>query len=96
MIWLVLHEGDRIAADAVLRDGQLDANESLLTGEAVPVTKLPGEESGALFASTLVTRGVGLAEVIATGAATAVGRIGEALARDRASRARVCKTPRVA
>jgi P-type Ca2+ transporter type 2C len=80
---LVLHEGDRIAADAVLRDGQIDANESLLTGEAVPVTKLPGEEGGALFASTLVTRGVGLAEVIATGAATAVGKIGEALAATR-------------
>jgi P-type Ca2+ transporter type 2C len=80
---LVLHEGDRIAADAVLRDGQVDANESLLTGEAVPVTKLPGEERGALFASTLVTRGVGLAEVIATGAATAVGKIGEALAATR-------------
>ena len=38
---LVLHEGDRIAADAVLLDGHLDVNESLLTGEAVPVTKLP-------------------------------------------------------
>src|SRR5690606_22506542 len=36
---LVLHEGDRIAADATLIDGQLDANESLLTGEAVPVSK---------------------------------------------------------
>jgi P-type Ca2+ transporter type 2C len=80
---LVLHEGDRIAADAVLREGQLDANESLLTGEAVPVTKLPGDEGGALFASTLVTRGVGLAEVIATGAATSVGKIGEALAATR-------------
>jgi P-type Ca2+ transporter type 2C len=80
---LVLHEGDRIAADAVLRDGQVDANESLLTGEAVPVTKLPGDEDGCLFASTLVTRGVGLAEVIATGAATAVGKIGEALAATR-------------
>ena len=49
---LVLHEGDRIAADAVLLDGQVDVNESLLTGEAVPVSKLPGEASGKLFAST--------------------------------------------
>lgn len=77
---LVLHEGDRIAADATLIDGQLDANESLLTGEAVPVAKLPGSERSLLFASTLVTRGVGLAEVTATAAETAVGRIGEALA----------------
>ena len=76
---LVLHEGDRIAADAVLLDGHLDVNESLLTGEAVPVTKLPGEDSGQLFASTVATKGVGVAEVRAVAAATAVGRIGQAL-----------------
>ena len=78
---LILHEGDRVAADAVLLEGQLDANESLLTGEAVPVAKLPCAENGALFASTLITRGIGIAEVTATAGNTAVGRIGEALAR---------------
>jgi Ca2+-transporting ATPase len=76
---LVLHEGDRIAADAVLLDGHLDVNESLLTGEAVPVTKLPGAEGGQLFASTVATKGVGVAEVRAIAGATAVGRIGQAL-----------------
>ncbi|WP_199909811.1 cation-translocating P-type ATPase [Rhodanobacter thiooxydans] len=76
---LVLHEGDRIAADAVLLDGHLDVNESLLTGEAVPVTKLPGEDAGQLFASTVATKGVGVAEVRAIAGATAVGRIGQAL-----------------
>jgi len=91
---LVLREGDRVAADAVLRDGQLTADESLLTGEAVPVNKRPtagaattdamgtpgGEDTPWLFASTVVTKGLGVAEVRATGAATAVGRIGQALA----------------
>jgi Ca2+-transporting ATPase len=77
---LVLHEGDRIAADAVLLDGHLDVNESLLTGEAVPVTKLPGGDTGQLFASTVATKGVGVAEVRAIASATAVGRIGQALA----------------
>jgi len=83
---LVLHEGDRIAADATLLDGHLEVDESLLTGEAVPVTKLPSQAhsvegaSGALFASTVVTRGVGFAEVCATASATAVGRIGADLA----------------
>ena len=76
---LVLHEGDRIAADAVLLDGHLDVNESLLTGEAVPVTKLPGANGDQLFASTVVTKGVGVAEVHAIAGATAVGRIGQAL-----------------
>ncbi|MDW2982038.1 cation-translocating P-type ATPase [Rhodanobacter sp. KK11] len=76
---LVLHEGDRIAADAHLLDGHLDVNESLLTGEAVPVTKLPGSDTGQLFASTVVTKGVGTAEVHAVAESTAVGRIGQAL-----------------
>ena len=91
---LVLHEGDRIPADALLQGGQLSADESLLTGEAVPVSKLPGVKTAPdapfgppggdgtafVFASTVVTRGVGTAEVRATAGATAVGRIGEALA----------------
>ncbi len=92
---LVLHEGDRVAADAVLLDGQLEVDESLLTGESVPVAKLPrpsapgsananasvqDEEAHQLYASTVVTRGVGIAQVCATAAKTAVGRIGADLA----------------
>jgi len=38
---LVLREGDRIAADARLLNGQLEVDESLLTGESVPVARLP-------------------------------------------------------
>ena len=95
---LVLREGDRIAADAILLSGQLDVDESLLTGEAVPATKLawsdakaehaavttldgpPEDSTAALFASTVVTRGLGLAKVHAVAGATAVGRIGADLA----------------
>jgi P-type Ca2+ transporter type 2C len=91
---LVLHEGDRIAADAVLIDGHLSTDESLLTGEASPQTRLPvlpepidmpvsqpvGQTGPFLFASSVVTKGVGIARVAATGMTTAVGRIGSALA----------------
>ena len=87
---LLLHEGDRIPADALLLDGHLTVDESLLTGEAVPVAKLPGiadasfvqpggEGTPYLFASTVVTKGAGAAEVRTIGSATAVGRIGSAL-----------------
>ena len=74
---LVLHEGDRISADALLVQGQLSVDESLLSGEAVPVNKLLNSE---LFASTVVTKGVGIAIVQATGISTAIGHIGQTLA----------------
>jgi P-type Ca2+ transporter type 2C len=88
---LVLHEGDRVAADAVLVQGQISTDESLLTGEAVPQDKLlgspeavmglPGGDANAfVFASTVVTRGVGVACVRATASNTAVGRMGAAMA----------------
>ncbi|MDO9206948.1 MAG: HAD-IC family P-type ATPase, partial [Sulfuricurvum sp.] len=78
---MVLHEGDRIAADAQLVQGQLSVDESLLTGESVSVDKTASsKDASSLFASTVVTKGVGLAIVQTTGSATAVGHIGEALA----------------
>ncbi|HXY21776.1 MAG TPA: cation-translocating P-type ATPase [Burkholderiaceae bacterium] len=89
---IVLREGDRVPADAWLLHGQLSIDESLLTGESVPVAKVAamrppntqlaapgGEGTASLFASTVVTRGIGMAEVCATAGATAVGRIGKAL-----------------
>jgi P-type Ca2+ transporter type 2C len=90
---LLINEGDRVAADAILRlSGSLSVDESLLTGESVPVRKAPsrvalelerpgGEDTCCLFAGTLVTAGQGIAEVIRTGMRTELGRIGNALQR---------------
>lgn len=88
----VIHvgEGDRAPADALLRSGTpLTIDESLLTGESVTVVRTPspeattlgqpGEHGSAVFAGTLVTSGNAIAEVVRTGPATAVGRIGAAL-----------------
>jgi Ca2+-transporting ATPase len=76
---LRLEEGDRVAADARLREGVglwLDA--SLLTGESLPNAV---EDAGALIrAGSLVASGRGLAEVIAVGEATELGRLGRSLA----------------
>lgn len=81
---LVLREGDRIAADAVLLDGSLEVDESLLTGESIAVTKLPQTDIGTvdsqLYASTVVTKGAGLAKVVAIAQKTAVGKISTDLA----------------
>lgn len=45
--------GDQICADAVVRDGEAQANESLITGEAEPVLKQPGDtlRSGSFLVS---------------------------------------------
>ena len=76
---LRLEEGDRVAADARLREGiglWLDA--SLLTGESLPIAV---EEPGQLIqAGSLVASGRGLAEVVAVGEATELGRLGRSLA----------------
>jgi P-type Ca2+ transporter type 2C len=88
---LLLNEGDRVPADAILRRGStLSVDESLLTGESVPVRKMPadsaqqlerpgGDDLPSIFAGTLITSGQGVAEVVATGVRTELGRIGKAL-----------------
>ena len=88
---VVLAEGDRVPADGILRRGiNLAADESLLTGESVPVRKQPSVEADALdkpggddlpavFSGTLVTAGQGVAEIFATGARSELGKIGRAL-----------------
>jgi Ca2+-transporting ATPase len=76
---LALHEGDRIPADAILLEGELEVDESLLTGEAIAVVRAAGTDRNRVYASTVVTRGVALARVSSTGTATKVGEIGAML-----------------
>ena len=89
---LLIADGERVAADAVLlRAKNISADESLLTGESLPVAKrmapdgrLPQSEearaASSVYASTLITAGRGLAEVVQTGARTEAGKIGVSLA----------------
>jgi Ca2+-transporting ATPase len=90
---VLLTEGDRVPADAKLlewRDLQID--ESLLTGESVPVRKSAvdtnrpvginrpgGDDLAYVFSGTLVVRGTGAAEVFATGIRSEIGKIGQSL-----------------
>ena len=84
---LLLVEGDRIPADAVLlRAHDMLVDESLLTGESVPVAKraagaTPDVSAEArVLGGTLLVRGNGVGRVVATGARSEMGRIGAALA----------------
>jgi P-type Ca2+ transporter type 2C len=88
---LVLEQGDRVAADALLLEAHdFQADESLLTGEALPVHKTVGHAEAAhrpggdgqpyIYSGSLVTRGNGIARTVATGALSEIGKIGQSLA----------------
>ena len=88
---LVLSEGDRVPADGVvLSTSHCTIDESLLTGESIPVAKAEwnhttasgrpgGEELPFVYASTLVVQGAAIARVTATGQHTEMGKIGAVL-----------------
>ncbi len=91
--FVVLAEGDRVPADAVLVESHdLQTDESLLTGESVPVRKIAssdvapskgrrpgGDDLPYVFSGSLVVRGTGIGEVIAIGALSEIGKIGQSL-----------------
>ena len=93
---LVLSEGDRVPADAALFSAtNLSVDESLLTGESVPVRKQAAADGGSetesgmdvpggddlpfVYSGTLMVRGAGMARVLATGLGTELGKIGKTL-----------------
>ncbi|MFK4084902.1 cation-translocating P-type ATPase [Kribbella sp. NPDC020789] len=78
---VLLDAGDIVPADLRLLEAiRLQADESALTGESVPVEK---EVTDELFAGTVVTRGRGSGLVTRTGPASALGRIATLLANQR-------------
>ncbi len=92
---VILAEGERVPVDGELVSGDvLTVDESMLTGESVPVEKVlasevraakplaDGEEQGTslLFAGTLMVRGHGMIRALRTGRATRIGQIGKLLA----------------
>ena len=93
---VLLAEGDRVPADVhLIHVSNFTVDESLLTGESVPVVKqctsltrddaqqaltTAGNDSSHAYSGTLVTRGTARAYVVATGVRSALGRIGQSLA----------------
>lgn len=90
---VLLAEGDRVPADMrLVESSNLMVDESMLTGESVPVSKhsaleqetlvvTPGtDDASRVFSGTLVTQGTARGEVVATGARSALGKIGLSLA----------------
>ncbi len=75
---VILATGRRVPADARITQSQVLAiDESMLTGESMPLEKDPGDM---VYAGTMVAGGAGEAAVVATGAETALGDIERSVA----------------
>lgn len=71
-----LEAGDRVPADLLLLEGSAAVDESVLTGESLPVEKSPSDE---LYGGTLLVRGRLYAQVMRTGSQSALGRLAQML-----------------
>jgi Cu+-exporting ATPase len=69
---VVVRPGEKIPVDGVVRDGESAVDESMLTGESLPVAKAPGDE---VFGATLNGTGSFRFEAVRVGAETALAQI---------------------
>ncbi|HEY5589193.1 MAG TPA: cation-translocating P-type ATPase, partial [Candidatus Paceibacterota bacterium] len=88
---VIIYEGDRVPADAVILSCEnLSIDESLLTGESMPVRKTEwdekmetmrpgGDDLPFIYSGSLITSGRGFARVTSTGINTEIGKIGKSL-----------------
>lgn len=74
---IFLNEGDKVPADArVVKSSHLAADESLLTGESIPVDK---DSSSNVYAGTTIIAGQAIAQVTAISTNTELGKIGRSI-----------------
>lgn len=79
--YLLAEEGSTIAADGTIeRSNDFAVNESILTGESLPVEKTASDGNNEIYQGTVVTRGLAVCRVTAIGVNTKLGKIGQALA----------------
>ncbi len=69
---LVIRPGAKVAVDAVVREGSSSVDESMVTGESLPVSKQPGDT---LIGATINRQGTLRAEATAVGSDTALAQI---------------------
>jgi Cu2+-exporting ATPase len=69
---LLIRPGDKVPVDAVVIEGESSVNESMITGESLPVKKKPGDQ---LVGATINTTGRLMAEATKVGADTTLSQI---------------------
>jgi len=77
---MVLSEGNKVPADGlVIRQNDLTVNESIITGESLPVEKNDAVENNLLYQGSTINSGQCYARVTATGNNTNLGKLGKAV-----------------
>ena len=82
----LVRPGEQVATDGVVVEGRSSLDESLLTGESVPVERSPGDD---VVGSTLNADGRLVVEVTRVGRDTALARIADLVARAQSTKAPV-------
>lgn len=78
---MLLEEGMSIPADAlVLQENDLTVDESMITGESVPIDKHINSGVNILFQGSFINTGKCIAQVTATGSNTVLGKLGKTVA----------------
>ena len=77
---ILLEEGNKVPADAILlQQNDLSVNESIITGESLPVEKSNTNTDNFLYQGTTINSGKCFAQVTATGNNTKLGKLGKAV-----------------
>lgn len=85
---VLVRPGERVATDGLVRDGASSVDESMLTGESLPIDKAPGDM---VFGGTQNQTGALVIEVTRLGKDTALARIVEAVEAAQGSKAPIAR-----
>jgi Ca2+-transporting ATPase len=78
--FMIVEEGSGVPADGVIiQSNDFSVNESILTGESLPVSKTKTSENNFVYQGTTIVGGLAICRVNAIGHNTALGKIGESL-----------------
>ena len=83
---MVIRPGDKVPADGVIAQGRTSLDESMLTGESIPIDKGPGDD---VFGATINQQGAIQVEATAVGSETALAQIVRLVEEAQASKAPV-------
>lgn len=78
--YLMVDEGTSINADGIIiHSNDFSVNESIITGESLPLSKDKSEGNNHIYQGTTVSSGLAIAKIISIGNATELGKIGESI-----------------